>query len=1019
MVLNISDLLEDRIDSDRFFEENYITAGMQTLIDKAFERLENRSSQASTFLLAQAMGGGKTHSMIALGLLAKHPELRNRVLGDKVKGSQLGTVKVIGFNGRETDAPFGLWGELADRLNKKEVFNDHYAPLKAPGVAAWINLLQGEPTLIFLDELPPYLENAKTIEIGSSDLSVATATAISNLLVAVDRPELSNVCVVISDLTASWVGGSGQLNRAITNLQNETGRSALRLEPVSSQGSELYHILRTRLFEELPEDLVINEVANAYAKSVKDAKEMDVTNASPDSYAAQLVKSYPFHFSIRDLYARFKENPGFQQTRGLIRLLRAVVANIYDRGQADRRMLVHPYDLDLNNDEILSEVKAINPSLGEAIVHDIAKEGFSVAEQQDNKLGGTDFQDVAKLILVASLANIPNATHGLRESEIVGFLCAPGRDLSTIKKSVIDYLPTQAWYLHRSQDGRLFFKNVQNLAAKLHSLANSYNEQTTLKELRSYLTELFEPKTRDCYQKLEVLPGLDEVSLEIDKVTLIVAEPTRNPHPSSKLSEDWHKFAEDQEFKNRVLFLTGSHETMERIIEQARQYKAILSIKAELDSDRISPRDPQYVEADKSLDQIQLSLRSSLQETFTTLVYPSRNGFRSTDCRIHFQGNYFDGEALIRDTLEKVQKFTTDVASETFRKKCQARLFAGQRTSSWNEVRRRAATQADWNFHHPKALEELKRQLLEQEVWVDEGGVINTQPPPPETTVSIQQISRDDDTGEVTLKIRAINGDVVKYEIGDSEPTTASCSVADAPGGYKAFKTKDLSLKFKCFDPQGKNNQGAAISWKNKIVLKHRVFQNSDEWKVEFKAIPKGEIRYTTDGSDPKSYGGIYDSPFVVPESSRFVLAIAESDGIFSEVEKIDTEQYRKRGAIVDIIQPNLPAIWNCKKQGLTAREAFEFIDQLEKYQGNAYGVSLIVSASDESGEVSYDAAPDNGLNGTKIRKLIEHLQSIFKDGQGSQILIDVDKVILERSQLLKDWFAAMKYQPKPGEVQQ
>ena len=82
------------------------------------------------------------------------------------------------------------------------------------------------------------------------------------------------------------------------------------------------------------------------------------------------------------------------------------------------------------------------------------------------------------------------------------------------------------------------------------------------------MTELFEPKTRDCYQKLEVLPGLDEVSLEIDKVTLIISEPTRNPHPSSKLSDSWHKFVEDQEFQNRILFLTGSHATMARIVEQ-------------------------------------------------------------------------------------------------------------------------------------------------------------------------------------------------------------------------------------------------------------------------------------------------------------------------------------------------------------------------------------------------------------------------------------------------------------------
>jgi hypothetical protein len=87
VVLNISDLLEDRIDCDRFFEENYITSGMKTLIDKAFGRLENTSTQAGTFLLAQAMGGGKTHSMIALGLLAKYPELRARVLENNEIGS--------------------------------------------------------------------------------------------------------------------------------------------------------------------------------------------------------------------------------------------------------------------------------------------------------------------------------------------------------------------------------------------------------------------------------------------------------------------------------------------------------------------------------------------------------------------------------------------------------------------------------------------------------------------------------------------------------------------------------------------------------------------------------------------------------------------------------------------------------------------------------------------------------------------------------------------------------------------
>ena len=56
---------------------------------------------------------------------------------------------------------------------------------------------------------------------------------------------------------------------------------------------------------------------------------MDITSASRRNLpSTQGV--YPFHFAIRDLYARFRENPGFQQTRGLIRLMRVMVSRLFD-----------------------------------------------------------------------------------------------------------------------------------------------------------------------------------------------------------------------------------------------------------------------------------------------------------------------------------------------------------------------------------------------------------------------------------------------------------------------------------------------------------------------------------------------------------------------------------------------------------------------------------------------------------------------------------------------------------------
>lgn len=1012
VVLDLSDLLKSKIDPDGFFEENYITSGMKTLLEKTFSRLDGSRDQASTFLLTQAMGGGKTHNMIALGLLALNPFLRKKILGDYGPGKGLTKVRVVGFNGRQSDAPLGIWGSIAEQIGKKDVFNAYYSPLQAPGETAWTNLLKGEPTIIMLDELPPYMDYVRSREIGNSDLSVVTTTALANLLVAVNKAELANVCVIISDLTASYEGGSQQINKALENLQKETNRSALRIEPVNTHGDELYNILRTRLFKDLPDRETIKKIANEYANSVKSAREMDVTGASPDSYAAQLIESYPFHFSIRDLYARFKENPGFQQTRGLIRLMRAIVSNMYENGCADRVMLIHPYDLDLNNEEILSEIKTINPTLSEAVNHDIAKEGHSVAEEIDERLGsGTDAQDVSKLILVASLANIPGATHGLRESDIMGYLCAPGRDISKVKKDIVDYLPTQAWYLHTTSDGRLFYKNTQNLAAKLHSMATSYNRQSCLQELREYLKSLFSPILKDCYQKIEVLPAIDEVNIESDKVTLIIVEPSAGTSGTNRLNKDWDKFINDIEYKNRVIFLTGTHETiLDRVIEQAAQYRAIQSIIAEFDAEKLSEKDPQRIQARNSHDKIILSLRSAIQETFTTLIYPSKNGFRTTDCRIQFHDNQFDGEKLIRDTLEKVQKFTTDITGETFRKKCEARLFGGQQRTQWSEVKRRAATITNWQFHRADALDVLKKTALDQNIWKDEGGIINKGPfPPPQTEVKIQRLSRNDDTGEAILKITPVHGDLVYYETGNSEPTTASMKVES----FNNFKINELKCKFVCLDSTGKHEQGSSETWSNSITLKHRVFQQGNDWMVELKAIPNAQIKYTTDGSDPKSMGAVYSAPFPVPDSSPFVLAIAERQGISSLQEKINVNDYRKKTVRID---PSAKTIWKRKHSNLTTREAYEFMSRLKKYQGTAYGVTIDIQSNADDQDISYIAADNFGIQGENFENIVKQLQSVM---DGSQIFLNIERVEFEKGQALLDWIADAKSSLSPGDASQ
>ena len=69
---------------------------------------------------------------------------------------------------------------------------------------------------------------------------------------------------------------------------------------------------------------------------------MDHTPANPDDYRREISSSYRFHFSQRDLYARFRENPGYQQTRTLIRLMCVITSQLWETDRAKEQSLIHP-----------------------------------------------------------------------------------------------------------------------------------------------------------------------------------------------------------------------------------------------------------------------------------------------------------------------------------------------------------------------------------------------------------------------------------------------------------------------------------------------------------------------------------------------------------------------------------------------------------------------------------------------------------------------------------------------------
>ncbi|MCX8496484.1 MAG: DUF499 domain-containing protein [Akkermansiaceae bacterium] len=1015
-VLSLDTFLNGRVNGAEFFEENYFTTGMDTLVDRAFRHLAGNGAGSSVFLLSQAMGGGKTHSMIALGLLARDPELRRKVLGEKNPAPKLAKCQVVGFNGRSTDAPGGIWGSIAEQLGNADDFLASYCSsvLKAPGPEAWKKLLGSDPVVIFLDELPPYLEYAVTVSIGDGNLGTVTTAALANLFVAVT--DLENVCLVLSDLAGSnySVGQAGieaAFNRAAGGISSEAKRSAVPITPVNPNGDELYHILRKRLFSQTAPEAEVKRVAEAYREALREAGKMGLTSTTPESLYTRFLDSYPFHPDLRELVGKFKENEGFQQTRGVIRLMQIVVSNLWKSEKAANIEVIHPYDLDLNIDEIASEIRTINPSLSEAIAHDVAHEGDAEVEQIDIANGNSDASDAARLILVASLSTTPGSIHGLREYQLVDCLQRPGRDLSTFKGNVLDKLATRAWYLHNSADGRLFFKNQQNLAAKLRSTALSLHGETVDRMLREHLETYFSASLRDCYQTVKVLPPPDEIQVEQDKTTLVIVRPGGHAN-QLPISADWQSWWDQQQYKNRVLFLTGSRDTFQKVLDSARQTRALDSIEDDLKSESTPADDPQWRALDILRDRVGLQFTSALKEAFDQIVYPSINSaLRSTGIDLAFAGNS-SGEATIRHTLESAQKFTTKIDDDAFRSRAEARLFGGadSKIVLWSDFKRAAAVNTNWPLHKTSALDDLKEECIRRGLWRLEGNHVRRGPfAPPSPEVSVRELSVEEDgNGHTYLKIEPLHAPTVVYETGDADPTPSSSPVPTP----SRFEATALRYRFLAYDPDDITRISPIKDWTAKVRLKYQLHNRGDHYEVELLSLPTTNgitIRYTTDGSSPTNSGAAtYDGPIRVPDTCRVVCAMAVSSAYSLNSETVRV-QIPQKGQEDRALDPAIPAKWNQSTKLDDSGAVWDFIGRLEK-AGNvlAFDISLTAESTDGAQNVEYSGALDAGYGAAALKEVAEKLQDIVG---GGSLRMTIGSLNFPTGQSLLDWLKA-SHQP-------
>jgi hypothetical protein len=925
-VAQIEDFASGKVDGRAFFQRNHFTAGLELLVRRGFERLAGKSEDGA-FYLTQAMGGGKTHSLIAFGLLAADPALREEIVPKLAAGNDFGEAKVVIFNGHQNPDAL-LWGFIAENLGRGDVMAPFWrSGAKTPGVDEWVALIGNEPVLMLLDELPSYLQMAQGEPIGATTLGDLTIGALERLFTAL--PRCPRACVVVTNLKDDiYLDGSGQLRTLIKNLTKHYDRNAQAITPVQQNTGEVFAIVRKRLFDSLPSAERIDEVAQAYVAALQKAKRVDTIPTTPETFIERIRETYPFHPSIRDIVARFSENRGYQKTRALIRLLRLAVRGAMAAN--DNAFLIGLQHLDFNDQGTQEEIRKINPAYSNAISRDVADRGNSLAEKIDAADGNSTASAVARVLLVSSLSTAESPLRGLTDGELIEALVDPLLDVSEIK-AALGRLQGQAWYLFLSADNRVFFGQTANVTAEITEIAANVAEEQVDQTLRIKLQEVFKPRTGTLYSdRMAILPALDEIQLDDDRPTLIILE-----RPADKLPQDFVDWWNKQDLQNRVLVLTADPNAVATLRTSARRMRAIEKVEERIKAQRGS-ESPQMAELHVVKGREAAGFTSALRETFKTIVFPTGKALRRVDdFRMEFDRNDYSGEQQIVDTLTKRGKFIPtdkfDAQFDNIRQDAEEFLFDADAVQQ-SSLRRNAAVRSAWFWLPRGGLEQLIRIAVQRNYWREKEGLV-AKKWERRTRVTARQDDFAQDpmvSGRFQINVTPEDADIVYFsEGGPPDPQTAQ----KLDG--RVYETIAPAVWFLGVDSKGAATIGDPCEWRAPIRVKPDVKRVSGGYKVTFTAIPRSAVIHATfDDTDPK-IGPAVGPEVDVPTAAKRLRAVAEVNGQFSQEESAPLQTglggTGGRTPPKQVLKPDAPAVMTSRFESKDTAAAFSALDRLAK----------------------------------------------------------------------------------------
>ena len=638
-----------------FFSKTFFTAGLKSITKTVIKGLNgNEDAENRVISLQTGFGGGKTHTLISLFHICKGG--RNGAQSESVKElleytgtPEFDSANIAVFtnttndpaNGRTTDDGVyiqTIWGELAYQLGGQaayEIVRKNDEQLIAPGGLFKQVLEKCAPALLLIDELADYCVKASARQIGQSTLADQTISFMQELTEAIAQ---TNHCVAIITLPASpqEVGNTAQAHQILASLEQRVRRIGADTKPVADE--EIYEVIRRRLFEDIGDAAQIEACASKYLQMYQENWMEIPSHATKADYKAKIIKSYPFHPELIDVFRiRWASHHGFQRTRGVLRLLAAIVSDLWKRQNSltGSSLMIDAGDVNFANlDALAGQLKTLFGNGYDAVITaDIAGSSANAFKIDENKseYGKWNLTQGMSSVILLNAFGTDGTNKGVSVADIKLNLLEPEGFNHNSINGALDELESKAYYLYYAQTGgngkRYWFHTKPNI----NILINQAKSDVKTIDADAEILKRINEKSR-AVQVFNVLVNPAEDVPEQQKLTLIIFHPRYLAGMNGigkETKEVIQKLAtkkgnSERIYRNTILFLMASEVAIGKLYSDVKDYLACHQISNDYGTQL--ERD-QKEDLRRKIEEASKNLNSSLVAAYSTVwKYSVKNG---------------------------------------------------------------------------------------------------------------------------------------------------------------------------------------------------------------------------------------------------------------------------------------------------------------------------------------------------------------------------------------------------------